>query len=377
MLEMRDCPHWARVAEFFAGIGLMREGLESEGFQVVFANDIDETKQRVYQANHDSAEFVLSDIRDLTGGDIPDVEMAVASFPCTDVSVAGGRAGLLGRHSGLLSEFLRVIEEMHYRKPQVVVLENVMGFASSNNGDDLQATIAGLNTLGYICDIIVLDAVWFVPQSRPRLFIIAWIEDHTEAELFFASEARPPWVLRFQEKNPELRFRPLPLPPKPQCSQTLRDVIDKLAPDDPSWWGRERLEKFTGSLSSVQGSRLDGLIGSPSLCWATAYRRTRHGRAVWEIRSDEISGCLRTGRGGSSRQALVEAGQGHVRVRWMTAREYCRLQGAPDIDLAGLSENQGRFALGDAVCVPAVSWLARNVLTSLVSVRQHRQPVAG
>lgn len=372
---MADLPPRPRVAEFFAGIGLLRQGLEAEGFKVIFANDIDETKRRVYLANGDSAEFILSDIKALTGCYVPDVELAVASFPCTDVSVAGGRAGLQGKYSGLVHEFLRIIREMNHRKPKVIVLENVLGFATSNNGDDLRATIASLNTLGYVCDVIVLDAARFVPQSRPRIFVIAWIGNRAGPELFFASEARPPWVLRFQERNPDLSLRTLPLPPLPYCSQTLADVVDKLGPNDPFWWGEKRLEKFVDSLSPVQSDRLTSLMAFPSVRWATAYRRTRHGHAVWEIRRDEISGCLRTGRGGSSRQALVEAGGSKVRVRWMTAREYCRLQGAPDIDLADISENQGRFALGDAVCVPAVSWLARNVLTSLVPLCNDGSPV--
>jgi DNA (cytosine-5)-methyltransferase 1 len=96
--------------------------------------------------------------------------------------------------------------------------------------------------------------------------------------------------------------------------------------------------------------------------FATAYRRTRHGSATWEIRPDNISGCLRTNGGGSSKQALVEAGNGNVRVRWMTAREYARLQGAPFFRFDSATESQAKFAFGDGVCVPAVAWLARHCL---------------
>ena len=113
------------VAEFFAGIGLVRMGLEAEGFNIVFANDIDETKRRVYEANISADDFVLSDIRELTGYDIPDVDLAVASFPCTDLSLAGGRLGLEGRHSSLVHHFLRIVEEMRNRKPQAVVLARI------------------------------------------------------------------------------------------------------------------------------------------------------------------------------------------------------------------------------------------------------------
>ncbi|MCS7001963.1 MAG: DNA (cytosine-5-)-methyltransferase, partial [Dehalococcoidia bacterium] len=100
---------------------------------------------------------------------------------------------------------------------------------------------------------------------------------------------------------------------------------------------------------------------SPELVWRTAFRRTRAGVPRWEIRADAIAGCLRTARGGSSNQALVEGGNGHIRVRWLTAREYARLQGAPSLQLDSVSANTARFGLGDGVCVPAVRWVLRHV----------------
>lgn len=107
----------------------------------------------------------------------------------------------------------------------------------------------------------------------------------------------------------------------------------------------------------------------PKTHWATAYRRTRRGKATWEIRADEIAGCLRTARGGSSKQALVEAGRGNVRIRWMTPREYARLQGASDYKTDAVTENQALFGLGDAVCVPVISWIARDYLRPLLEGR--------
>ena len=80
-----------RTAEFFAGIGLVRLALERAGFSVVFAHDVDPVKRAMYAANFGSADFILGDIRDLSGGDVPSVELATASFPCTDLSLAGGR----------------------------------------------------------------------------------------------------------------------------------------------------------------------------------------------------------------------------------------------------------------------------------------------
>ena len=357
-----------RAAEFFAGIGLVRMALEQAGFRVVYANDVDAAKHAMYARNFGDAEFTLADIRSLDGGGVPDVELATASFPCTDLSLAGARAGLSGRESGLVAEFLRILREMEGRRPPAVLIENVPGFGSSNGGADLRHTLAALNGLGYACDVTLLDARRFVPQSRARLFIVGAQSPPAGTEGRAPGEAslRPNWMPRLAGSDSGLRLFSLPHPAPPE---ELRDGLDEAAerfpPEHEIWWGGKRLEAFLGSLSPINAGRAAALRESARPAHATAYRRTRRGRSVWEIRADCISGCLRTTRGGSSRQALVEGCCGALRVRWMTAREYARLQGAPDFDFGSATEAQATFAMGDAVCVPAVCWLAEHYLLGL------------
>lgn len=364
-----------RAAEFFAGIGLVRRALEDAGFAVVFANDIEAKKRDMYAANFDAADFVCGDVRDVRGSLVPDIELATASFPCTDLSLAGNRAGLAGVQSSMFWEFARVLEEMGERRPGVVLLENVPSFATSHGGADLRGALAKLNELGYSCDLLVLDARRFVPQSRPRLFIVGTA--HPQDDDNWASDLRPAWVRDFASRNPELALHARSLKLPPMAVPTLADVVERLAPDDPRWWSFERVGRFEDSLSPIQTDRLARLRSSRRLAWASAYRRTRYGRAVWEIREDLISGCLRTARGGSSRQAIVQGGRGEFRVRWMTPREYARLQGAPDYKLEdSVTVNQALFGFGDAVCVPAVAWIARNYLQHAVSRDRHPQALA-
>lgn len=341
--------------------------LEQAGGKVVFANDISEIKRRIYEANFGAGDFVCGDIRDVCGNQIPDVELATASFPCTDLSLAGNRAGLDGAESSMYREFLRILVEMGDRKPKAVLLENVIGLATSRGGADLAEAITALNHLGYICDLVTVDAKWFVPQSRPRVFVMAVYKTLDDTVLWDPSTLRPPWIKKFVEAHPELRVQAAQLPAPPINPGHLAYFVEQYPPDSLIWWGKARLGDFLSSLSSIQSERLETIRHLDYMTFATAYRRTRHGTAVWEIRADDIAGCLRTGRGGSSRQALVEAGLGEVRIRWMTAREYARLQGAPDIHFGGATEAQARFALGDAVCVPAVSWLLKNYLKLLRS----------
>ena len=365
-----------RVAEFFAGAGLVRQALEPLGGEVLFANDIEPFKHKLYAANFDAEHFVLDDVRNVSGRSVPTVDVATSSFPCTDLSLAGNRAGLDGNQSSMFWEFARVLREMGRRRPRVVLLENVPSFLNSRAGRDLRDAIAELNDLGYVCDLLVLDARAFVPQSRPRLFIVgtrgrvAGWRNPVELPLVENDPLRPPRVRKFIADHPELRFQ-IGLSEAPTTIPShLADVVERLPADHTAWWPLDRVDAFVSSLAPLHSERLRELTAGRSVAWATAYRRTRHGRAVWEIRADGLSGCLRTARGGSSRQALVEAGRGKTRVRWMMPAEYARLQGVPHFKLDVVSNNQALFALGDAVCVPAVRWVVeRYVLHALMDRR--------
>lgn len=359
-----------KVLEFFAGIGLARIGLEGAGFRVAWANDYEPDKWNLYREHFGSGagehEFVLGDIGQVHGSDLPhDATLAWSSSPCTDLSLAGSRGGLSSGESSAFWHFIRILKELGDGRPEVAVLENVTGLATSHGGDDLAAAVRAFNELGYSVDVLALDARRFIPQSRPRLFLVAAQNppvDCAEPN----SELRPDW-LQAVFGDPTLRTHraPLPAPPAPLLGG-LGDYVEEMPASDDRWWDRTRTENFVSSLSPVQRDRVRELRRSPGVKYRTAYRRTRNGVAVWEVRPDDISGCLRTARGGSSKQAVVKLGNGRLNVRWMTPLEYARLMGAGDYNLAGARTNQALFAFGDAVAVPAVEWLGDNYLMPLV-----------
>lgn len=319
-----------RTAEFFAGMGLVRAGLERCGIETVFANDVDESKAALYRENWGDDDFVLADVRDLRGADIPAVDVATASFPCVDLSLAGYRAGLDGTRSGVVYEFLRILHEMD-EVPACVVLENVPGFLTVNDGRDFRAVVAALEELDYTVTHVSLDAQSFVPQSRLRVFVLG-----------YRGLNRPP----------------IPEPPMQEDGGRLSDIVR----DDLEWWGARRLSCFLGSLSDLQAARVDAYQRQDEVTCHGAYRRTRRGTAVWEVRADEIAGALRTTAGGSGRQAVLRAGGGDFAARWMDVAEYAALQGADDMKWESVSPRQAMYAFGDAVCVPVVEWLANNCL---------------
>jgi DNA (cytosine-5)-methyltransferase 1 len=363
------------VAEFFAGIGLARMGLEACGFSVRWANDIDVAKSRMYAANFGERDFVLGDIAAAKAADLPaDIALAWASFPCTDLSLAGNRRGLAGSGSGTFWEFARVLDDLGAARPNVVALENVVGLSTSHGGRDIREAIRELNGLGYWVDVLTLDARRFVPQSRPRLFIVG-MSAPPEFEDRGANELRPAWLGPLFS-DPDLRTVRTALPPPPPLKTAgLTGLVERLPPTSDHWWDDKRTDALVVSLSPLQRQRLVHLQQGSRVTYRGAYRRTRNGVAVWEIRTNDVSGCLRTARGGSSKQALVAAGRGEVRARWMTPREYARLMGADDYLLTDATRNGAISGFGDAVCVPVISWLARHYLLPLVQRLASGEPI--
>lgn len=163
---------------------------------------------------------------------------------------------------------------------------------------------------------------------------------------------------------------PLMLPQLPSENRNLDQCIDK--DDSQDWWKEWRVKKHLNEMHVAHLRRITTLRKGDSVSVGTIYRRVREGKSRSEIRTDGLAGCLRTPRGGSSKQIVFTAGQGKIRMRWMTPREYARLQGCPDYPIE-VDRNQALWGFGDAVCVPVISWIAENVLSQFFPHRQLQQ----
>jgi DNA (cytosine-5)-methyltransferase 1 len=357
------------VAEFFAGIGLMRMGLEQAGWQVIWANDIDKDKFNMYRGNYadDNTHFHLGDIHKITADKIPTVSLATASFPCNDLSLAGARRGLAGEHSSAFWGFVEAIRGMGKRKPPLVLLENVPGFLTSHDGADFQNACLALNDLGYAVDAFMIDAGSFVPQSRQRLFLIGtnekFLADQVEeTSAFYQSQCRPPALADFILMHPDIRWSLRNLPTILKRETTLADILDDLPATSPHWWSWQRATYLLNQMSDKHRAIADKMIAGKKTTYGTVFRRVRKDQCMAELRTDGTAGCLRTPRGGSGRQILFAAGNGRFDVRLITPRECARLMGADNFKIT-VPLNQALFGFGDAVCVPVIRWIADNYLT--------------
>jgi DNA (cytosine-5)-methyltransferase 1 len=367
-LVMTPAPKRKLVAEFFSGIGLMRLGLESEGWSVAFANDIDDQKVEMYDGHFgaDNSHVVSRDIHDLAAESIPSVDLATASFPCNDLSLAGSRNGLSGENSSAFWGFIRIMRELGDRKPPMVLIENVPGFLTSHGGSDFRSAMLALNELGYIVDAFMLDASYFVPQSRQRLFVVGSVEHGIKPTLIFSESAlRPRALSAFIIQHADIRWhiRNLPSPPI-KVREHLTSLLEPLPPDAPEWWSQVRTQYLLNQMSPRHRAIADTMIAGKGWSYGTVFRRVRNNKSMAELRVDGLAGCLRTPRGGSGRQILIKCGKGKCFARLLTPRECARLMGADDYVIQARS-NQALFGFGDAVCVPVIRWIAKNYLNPM------------
>jgi len=359
-------------AEFFAGIGLVRLGLEQEGWSVAFANDIDEQKREMYDAHFVDLDnhFLLKDIHEIRVKAVPSVLLATASFPCNDLSLAGARMGLRGEQSSAFWGFIKVLKNLKERKPPLILIENVTGFLTSHGGKDFKMAMIALNRLGYDVDPFIIDAASFVPQSRQRLFVVGRMKSLFERQsgsqlLETESELRPPSLANFISRNPNIDWAIRKLAPPPKKRSHLQEILESLPEGAPEWWDDDRTRYLFNQMSSKHKVIAKKMIEGRTWTYGTIFRRVRNGSSMAELRVDGIAGCLRTPRGGSGRQILFKAGKGKYFARLLTPRECARLMGADDYRIAA-TLNQALFGFGDAVCVPVIRWIARNYLNPLV-----------
>ena len=181
--------------EFFAGGGMARLGLGGP-WECTFSNERCPKKAASYRARFGNSELRVCDVADLTADDLPGTPtLTWASFPCQDLSLAGNGAGLAGERSGTFKPFWNLMRGMIGlgRIPQIIVLENVVGALTSHGGRDFATIVGALAHGGYRVGALVIDAARFLPQSRPRLFIVGVHEDIPVPPQLALAQASEPW----------------------------------------------------------------------------------------------------------------------------------------------------------------------------------------
>ncbi len=364
--------------EFFAGGGMARAGL-GDKWRCLFANDIDARKAASYARNWGNKHLRVEDVAALTTEDLPGCpDLVWASFPCQDLSLAGSYAGLRGERSGTFWPFWRLMKSLakEGRAPAAIVLENVCGALTSHRGEDFAAIGSALAREGYRFGAVVIDAVHFLPQSRPRLFVIAVSEKLPLAGALGESGARTRWhpanlTTAYERLSSESKeawvWWDLPMPAPRQT--TFADILEE-NPDGVSWHTAAETKRLLDLMSSLHREKVEKAKMAERRMVGAIYKRTRMDetgarKQRAEVRFDDVAGCLRTPVGGSSRQSILIVEGNTVRSRLLSPREAARLMGLPDTYKLPMNYNEAYHLAGDGVAVPVVRHLAAHVLEPL------------
>ena len=379
----------AKFYEFFAGGGMARKGL-GPGWTCLFANDFDFKKGLTYQANFGPAELKVADIRTITPADLPGIaDLMWGSFPCQDLSLAGVGAGLKGERSGTFYPFWDVVRALSRegRAPKLIALENVCGALTSHGGKDFEAICRTFVEVGYRCGALVINADLFVPQSRPRLFIIGVRAAVAIDPARLSPEPLAPFhtrgLCRAVEALPKALQQKMlwwNVPTPGHRVSTFADEIEE-NPTGVAWHTAAETEQLLAKMSPLNRAKVTAALRAGRRMVGGVYKRTRRdekGVKVQraEVRFDDVAGCLRTPAGGSSRQVILVIDGKKLRSRLISARETARLMGLPDDYKLPKNYNEAYHLTGDGVVVDVVRHLSQHVFEPLLAEAVEAREVA-
>ena len=204
------------LGSLFSGSGAFELGGLLAGIRPVFAVEVEPFPIRVTTKRLPFVKH-YGDVNSIRGDEIEPVDIITFGSPCTDISIAGKRAGLGGKQSSLFFQAIRIIKEMRCatdgRYPRFIVWENVPGAFSSNNGEDFRAVLNAVCSVkdggihvpgppkgkwanagcvmadGFSLAWRVFDAcLWGVPQRRKRIYLVSDFADGCAGKVLFESE---------------------------------------------------------------------------------------------------------------------------------------------------------------------------------------------
>jgi DNA (cytosine-5)-methyltransferase 1 len=307
------------MMSFFSGVGGIELGFEqTQGFETIFANEIDKDAALTYSSNFDH-NLVVEDIRQLDMDIIPEADLLLAGFPCQAFSVAGYRKGFEDDRGNVFFDVLNIIQE---KRPRVVFLENVKNLVTHDKGNTYQIIKQSLEDNGYQIIDKVLNAKDYgnVPQNRERIYIVAF-RDAEDAEGF-----------SFPEEIP--------------LKKSIQHILERT--DNKKYFYTDRFKMYDQLLEAM--TKED-----------TAYQWRR--RYVRENKSNVFPTLTANMGTGGHNVPLVKVSEG---IRKLTPRECFRAQGFPDnFKLPDITDSKLYKQAGNSVVVPVVKRIAENILEAI------------
>ena len=303
-----------KVGSLFSGVGGLDLGFERQGFSISWACDKEKSCRKILAKHFPSAKL-YDDVKTIDVSKVSPVDVVIGGFPCQDLSVGGQRKGLAGNRSGLFYEFIRIVRDMSIR-PSFVVVENVPGMLTSNNGRDFTVILNEMVKQWSPKSIAwrTLDSRYFgVPQRRERVFIVADLAGERASEILDLS------------------------------TDMRRDI-------------RARTTNGKNPISATGG------LFEENVEYPITLRKSRKAQSDKDFETwveTDYANTLNLFDVGQRSSVLV-AENPNV-VRYLTPVEWERLQGFPDGWTEGLSDRARYCQMGNAVTVNVAEWIAKRI----------------
>lgn len=363
-----------RTVELFAGIGGFRLGLEmankrinqganlqnieseqsrKQSYRVVWANEWDKYACQIYRKNFGEKEFFEGDVRKVNTNDIPDCDLIVGGFPCQPHSLAGKRKGFSDERGEVFYEIVRIARA---KRPKMLLLENVKGLLSSEQGKAFGTVLEELGNIGYWCEWQVINSKHHgVPQNRERVFIIGHLRGTSSKQIFPISESDGVFEAESDRQQSEgAGIRGCISPTIDARYGALRNSGE---PYILSHSPRTNNPKLGGSGPLISDEHCFTLDSTPHMVLLDNFG----GNIQQRVKDDGAAWTL----GGSKTGVIQEQS-----VRRLTEIECERLQGFPDNWTEGISGTQRYKCLGNAVTVNVIQFLGERLLASFDDLKR-------
>ncbi|WP_282094176.1 DNA (cytosine-5-)-methyltransferase [Epibacterium ulvae] len=333
--------------DLFAGIGGLRQAMESIGGHCAFTSEWDKFSIQTYEANYRDNRAIAGDIREVAAEDIPPHNVLCAGFPCQPFSLAGvSKKNSLGREHGFRDEaqgtlFFDVVRILEHHRPEAFMLENVKNLTSHDKGKTFEVIIGALQELGYSVKAQVIDAQHFVPQHRQRIVIVGFKED--TGFTFEDLQLKPKGSIKLgsilhPQNGTEAAETPYTEGPDAKVNPKYT-LTDKL-------W--EYLQNYAAKHKAAGNGFGFGLVGPENVSRTLSARYHKDGSEI-----------------------LIDQGEGS-NPRRLTPRECARLMGYSDNFRIPVSDTQAYRQFGNSVAVPVFKEVARIMAPHLAHVMDSR-----
>lgn len=307
------------VGELFAGIGGIGLGFQEAGFELTWANEIDERACLTYSKNFKHL-LINKDMKDVNPHELPSIDILTGGFPCQAFSIAGYRKGFKDDRGNLFFDILRYIDIL---QPKVVFLENVKNLTAHDNGRTFTVIQKKLKEAGYYIKSSVLNTAIYsdVPQNRERIYIVC-----------------------FKNKDLAEKFE-FPQPVK--NTKSIRSLLETNVSEEFSY------------KNSKYYTQLKAEMNNPNTIyqWRRIYVRENKNNLCPTLTAN-------MGTGGHNVPLIIDKNND---IRKLTPRECARFQGFPDSYKfpENLSKSSIYKQIGNSVSVPVVNAIAENIMQVL------------